>query len=435
MAKTKDNTVTFYEILQVHPAAPPDLITAAYWSLTGHVQSSRAEDGLAQRALYHLTRSYETLSKSESRMNYDLGIGLRSQPVAPGLPRRSTASGLARLLPFRREPAAGDVSVDYYEIMRVDPGAHASVVREAYGVIRNVYLRLVSRGHARPELLDWLEEARAVLSDPARREQYDTRRGGSDAPAATPAVNGAKHSVVVREAPRAAARPDAPVADASAAALAPPELARQDTVPAITSEAPEARGAEASPVPTISSKIQAAPETRQTPLKPAEKTGEGIVSALAQKATLRLRQALNVQPPAPELEIDVDEEAVLIDRLATAPRNALAPGEESSDGAHVLARLTLVDGPGLGSSFEVGSVPFTLGGDDGCDVSLPGLASHQARLLHRNGQFVLYNLADEPATRIHGDAVAWAVLEDGDSVEVGPYKLRFEFSNRDDDPA
>ena len=53
-------------------------------------------------------------------------------------------------------------------------------------------------------------------------------------------------------------------------------------------------------------------------------------------------------------------------------------------------------------------------------------APEQARLLHRNGQFVLYSLTDEPQTTIHGDSIAWAVLQDGDSFEMVPYSLRFD---------
>ena len=72
------------------------------------------------------------------------------------------------------------------------------------------------------------------------------------------------------------------------------------------------------------------------------------------------------------------------------------------------------------------SIPFTVGEDDACDITLPGLALQQARLLHRDGQFVLFSLTDEPKTSIHGDSVAWAVLESGDSFEMGPYVLKFE---------
>ena len=57
---------------------------------------------------------------------------------------------------------------------------------------------------------------------------------------------------------------------------------------------------------------------------------------------------------------------------------------------------------------------------------LPGLAAQQARLLHQNGHFILYSLSDEPRTSVHGESVTWAVLQDGDSFEIGPYQLRFD---------
>src|SRR3546814_15527634 len=71
---------------------------------------------------------------------------------------------------------------------------------------------------------------------------------------------------------------------------------------------------------------------------------------------------------------------------------------------------SLIGGPGLGSAFDVSAVPFTLGEDEGCDIARPGLAAEQARLLHRNDQFVLYSLTDEPKTSIHGDSIAWAEI-------------------------
>jgi hypothetical protein len=88
--------------------------------------------------------------------------------------------------------------------------------------------------------------------------------------------------------------------------------------------------------------------------------------------------------------------------------------------------LSIVEGPGFGTILDIEAVPCTLGEDDSCDITLPGLARQQARLLHRDGQFVLFSLTDEPKTSIHGDSVAWAAIEDGDSFSVGPYLLKFQ---------
>jgi curved DNA-binding protein CbpA len=66
--------------------------------------------------------------------------------------------------------------LDYYELLRVDPAASATVIHEAYPIIRGFYLRFVRLGEEPPELLDVLEEAYAVTSDPVRRARYEQDR-------------------------------------------------------------------------------------------------------------------------------------------------------------------------------------------------------------------------------------------------------------------
>jgi hypothetical protein len=154
--------------------------------------------------------------------------------------------------------------------------------------------------------------------------------------------------------------------------------------------------------------------------------GKGSIN-LARKASQTLRDVLLDVEPLEEDGLTAEEERVLLGRLssvpeAPAPVRTIPPVYQNG----LLARLTVTGGPGLGTAFDVDAVPFTLGEDEGCDIALPGLASEQARLLHRDGQFVLFSLTDEPKTSVHGDTIAWAVLQDGDSFEIGPYRLRFE---------
>ena len=73
----------YYEILQVHPAAPLDLVTAAYWRLADRLQADRGSDSQAAAALHRLTKAYQTLADPNSRAAYDPSIGLPSQPSYP----------------------------------------------------------------------------------------------------------------------------------------------------------------------------------------------------------------------------------------------------------------------------------------------------------------------------------------------------------------
>lgn len=172
-----------YEVLQLHPAAPLDLLTVAYWRLAGQAQAARAWDGSAAIALHRLTRCYHTLADIGSRAAYDRAIGVEPQSLVPSVPRRRP-SVIRRVLGLRSFNHAGDLAVDYYQALRVHPAAESSIVAEAYAVMRNYYLRLVRLGREPPELLDLLEEAYAIISEPARRKEYDSQRRKQGKPTA-----------------------------------------------------------------------------------------------------------------------------------------------------------------------------------------------------------------------------------------------------------
>jgi len=114
-----------------------------------------------------------------------------------------------------------------------------------------------------------------------------------------------------------------------------------------------------------------------------------------------------------------DVEATLLQRISST---IAAPTGTSS--AHAIARLTVVDGPDSGTIFDIEKFPLSLGADAECDITLPGLALQQARLLYRDGRFVVYSLVPpDPGTA--ADSEPWWILESGDDLGLGPYKLRF----------
>src|SRR5438093_3436733 len=141
---------THYQILQVHPAAPLDLITAAYWRLVGQAQAA-APDKASEMAVYHLTRSYQVLADPNSRAEYDRFLGLPSEQLLPQVPARRKSSWVSAL--WQSDPGTGpaaDPGVDYYELLRLDPLANPAVIQEAYTSMRNSYLRMVELGKVTP---------------------------------------------------------------------------------------------------------------------------------------------------------------------------------------------------------------------------------------------------------------------------------------------
>ena len=430
---------THYQILQVHPTAPLELITCAYWRLVSMAQGDGISEKASEIAVYHLTRSYQVLANPAARADYDLYLGIAPLPLRPHVSPVRTSPWISPTgRPRPEDDSSDDTAHDYYSLLRLDPLANPAIVAESYMIMRNYYLRLVEQMQARPQLLALFEEAHDVISDPKRRRLYDQARkkrqtlllspGAPNANGKSPAANRARGR-------RSTATPaviEEPPEVATTAVVAKSPRPRKAAEPAILVRS--ARNG------TFHPQVPGAPTGADAPAAPMEFVrslaansaaalrmgGKGSIN-LARKASQTLRDVLLDVEPLEEDGLTAEEERVLLGRLSSVPE-APAPVRTKPPVYQngLLARLTVTGGPGLGTAFDVDAVPFTLGEDEGCDIALPGLASEQARLLHRDGQFVLFSLTDEPKTSVHGDTIAWAVLQDGDSFEIGPYRLRFE---------
>ena len=95
-----------------------------------------------------------------------------------------------------------------------------------------------------------------------------------------------------------------------------------------------------------------------------------------------------------------------------------------------LARLTVTgqNDSANGRVLNLGRKPFTIGSAPGCDLVLPvdGVAPRQVRIWYRQGKFMLHAISPHVSATIAGKPVYWAVLESGDEIEIGSYRLRFE---------
>jgi hypothetical protein len=119
------------------------------------------------------------------------------------------------------------------------------------------------------------------------------------------------------------------------------------------------------------------------------------------------------QPPEPGFRRDHE----------ATPQGAVAAGGKITNGAfrRFGVRLEVVGGPNSGYHYQLERFPVDIGSSAQCDVILGSLQPCQARLIHRNGMFVITNtgVSDDPSTK------AWMILQDGDEFHVGPHKLRF----------
>ena len=133
---------------------------------------------------------------------------------------------------------------------------------------------------------------------------------------------------------------------------------------------------------------------------------------------------------------DLLDDSTIRSRLARSPAErsrATRPdsGGRSNAGPHPTARIVVEAGPQAGEVLELREGPVTVGADDCCELRLTDargrVAGEHARIWCRQGRFVIGQLAGGyPHLVIEGRPIPWALLEDGDRIEIGEHALRFQ---------
>jgi multidomain signaling protein FimX len=90
-------------------------------------------------------------------------------------------------------------------------------------------------------------------------------------------------------------------------------------------------------------------------------------------------------------------------------------------------RLVVIQGPELGDQIVMGEQPLVLGRSSQADVQLsaPGVSRRHCRVERRNDGCWIEDLESTNKTRVNGDAIESAVLNDGDQVRLGQTVLKF----------
>ena len=106
-----------------------------------------------------------------------------------------------------------------------------------------------------------------------------------------------------------------------------------------------------------------------------------------------------------------------------------APATEEPVAADVVAELLVVNEAAGAGRYWLTGAPATIGFTPDCTVVL-GHDDHltgeeRVRIWRREGKFMLHRLSRRGRVAVGGRPVAGAVLEDGDEIEVGPWRLRF----------
>lgn len=108
---------------------------------------------------------------------------------------------------------------------------------------------------------------------------------------------------------------------------------------------------------------------------------------------------------------------------SAATRLASTASDQAVD--HTLARLSLTV-PGGRSAVSVTDRPRVLGRSPGCDLTLVGIdvAPQHAIVWRTDGLLVLHVMEPVATVTVNGRPMRWAILEDGDLIEVGMSQIR-----------
>jgi hypothetical protein len=267
------------------------------------------------------------------------------------------------------DPEPGDVSVDYYEVLRVHPQAEPPILALARAVVGNYYLRQVRFGDASAGLLELLEEAYTVLSDPDGRPKGGAAKEGQGDPGVEP---------------------------------------------------PDGTGPRA---------VEQAPPGRRSITAPVRRRGEAL--ARFRVAARGVAEAIAARGFARPNGIGREEEAAILDHLSRVRgvASVQAPAPVVPSTAPALARLVVTGGPQTGREFPLNGRPLTIGAAERCNVVLTGTAARQAWIWASDGHFLVLNLPAEPALLIGGRPLVQATLRDGDLLTIGPHRIRFDLTD------
>jgi len=95
-----------------------------------------------------------------------------------------------------------------------------------------------------------------------------------------------------------------------------------------------------------------------------------------------------------------------------------------------LGRLVVATGPRQGETLEVGARPRRLGSSPRCDLVLENedgsIAPEEARVWVSEGRLTYHKLTRLTTFASDGPVGGWFILQHGDEIQVGPYRLVFE---------
>ncbi|MEX2157909.1 MAG: hypothetical protein WEB04_00730 [Dehalococcoidia bacterium] len=142
----------------------------------------------------------------------------------------------------------------------------------------------------------------------------------------------------------------------------------------------------------------------------------------SEKASLVIRENIDALPLALEQATSAPRDT----SAAPLPDEDVRPIRMPSPSA-APARLVVEAGTAHPAGATIGESPLRVGSDPACDIVVGhGRGRTEARLWQREGRVLFHGVAGD--TNVNGRAVGWAVLDSGDTVQVGDATFRYEAS-------
>ncbi len=455
-----------YRTLQLHPHAPRGLIIEAYWALIARQRHGTAPQAI--QAIDDLNDAYGLLIDDKRRRAYDeeSGVaGLHTPQV------RATRRGFG-LLGFGSSVTLVSDHSDYYHLLRIDRDAAPEIVDLAHAIMS----RQTRGGSVESVFLaGLLDQAHRTLRNPQRRAQYDAalltgKRDGRTGPpplvtpAAMPHLDlptpDARDTiiaevmpldecdvVIVQPSPPRESSPDIGAPDESTV----PEMYASAPLPESPAEeaADAAIDAEAGPDEDALPAIAAAPS--ESPTRPAgmllrmmrmgqrpatPPSAKPVPEPAGETAAPASASVSEKKPAAPTMDAGDARVLSLRDSERPVPMEYRRPVRDGRDveprpRQAVDAELAFIAGPHAGARVALNDHAVTLGTSYDSDIVLDDqdgrIAPEHARIW-RHGEHFVFRQVDGRGTVIGGSPMTLplVMLEDGDEIEIGGHRLRFE---------
>ena len=418
-----------YRLLQIDPDAPAELIVEAYWYVAGKLRAEQMAGKAAKQDLLALNAAYADLVTPERRHAYDATVP-RVAELRRTRAERRAADKRRSLLPrlFGRASARkAQRGIDYYAILGVDPQADAPLIARAYAILHALHSKGDANSRQAADAVTEIEKAYSMILDSERRADYDISLTTADE-----AAEAKKKEETTRETKPSAVATSLPQAIIEATKPAPAEVS-----PAKEPEGPKTARRRPSLAPLSNAMRtsgrflgRCAALAGRSGARGASWTavqGGTTLLVLARAPRLLIRQWRNNRSHKQSTDqADLLDQRVLRDAVPPL----LHKNSEKTKATQYQARLLVADTSGRSEVIALEDKPITLGSDHTCDVVLEAdgglVAAAHAQIWFTGDNFVIRSLNPRYATRIGGSKVNWAMLDDGDEIEIGRCRIRFE---------